>query len=155
MFETLAIHSLPYGWKSEIRSAFWAVTVEFTYWRSYIWLTLYKVNAFEDQKTQFVDINLTVFRPVHVWWQKRYWNFAEYNQQYTAFHNLFISVRCSTCFRRFFRPSSGWAPDNGRKNRLKHVGCLTEINWETWHLVGCILRIYLRCTDLWMSNNLC
>ena len=28
--------------------------------------------------------------------------FAEYNQQYAKFLNLFISVRCSTCFRRFF-----------------------------------------------------
>ena len=33
--------------------------------------------------------------------------FAEYNQQDATFHKLFISVRRSTCFRRFFRPSSG------------------------------------------------
>ena len=33
--------------------------------------------------------------------------FAEYNQQDATFHNLFISVRRSTCFRWFFRPSSG------------------------------------------------
>jgi len=33
--------------------------------------------------------------------------FAEYNQQDATFHNLFISVRCSTHFRRVFRPSSG------------------------------------------------
>ena len=61
--------------------------------------------------------------------------FAEYNQQDVTFHNFFISVRRSTCFRRFFRPSSGaqnctysvrywsdsylllyvqfWAPDDG------------------------------------------
>jgi len=32
--------------------------------------------------------------------------FAEYNQQDATFHNLFSSVRRSTCFRRFFRPSS-------------------------------------------------
>jgi len=30
--------------------------------------------------------------------------FAEYNQQTATFHNLFISVRRSTCFRRVFRP---------------------------------------------------
>jgi len=64
-----------------------------------------------------------------------------------TFLNLFISVRRCTCFRRFFRPSSGaqnctysvrylsdqyltlyvqfWAPDDGRKNRLKHVERLT------------------------------
>ena len=33
--------------------------------------------------------------------------FAQYNQQDATFLNLFISVRRSTCFRRFFRPSSG------------------------------------------------
>jgi len=31
---------------------------------------------------------------------------AEYNQQDTTFHNLFISVKRSTCFGRVFRPSS-------------------------------------------------
>ena len=30
--------------------------------------------------------------------------FAEYNQKDATFHNLFISVRRSTCFRRVFRP---------------------------------------------------
>jgi hypothetical protein len=76
--------------------------------------------------------------------------FAEYNQQDATFHNLFISVRCSTCFRRFFCPSPGaqnctysirywsdkyltlyvqfWGPGDGRKNRLKHVEGITEIN---------------------------
>ena len=78
--------------------------------------------------------------------------FAEYNQQDAKFLNFFLSVRRSTCFRRVFRPSSGaqnctheynvrylsdqylkpyvqfCAPDNGRKNRLKHVERLTEMN---------------------------
>jgi len=34
-------------------------------------------------------------------------SFAEYNQYDTKSLNLFIYVRRSTCFRRFFRPSSG------------------------------------------------
>ena len=33
--------------------------------------------------------------------------FSDYNQQDATFHDLFISVRRSTCFRRVFRPSSG------------------------------------------------
>jgi len=33
--------------------------------------------------------------------------FAELNQQDAAFHNLFIAVGRSTCFRRVFCPSSG------------------------------------------------
>jgi len=86
--------------------------------------------------------------------------FAEYNQQDAMFHNLFISVRRSACFRRFFRPSSGvqnctysvryWsdkyltlyvqfcATDDGQKTRLKHVERLTEIN-KLWNLVSCWL----------------
>jgi len=79
--------------------------------------------------------------------------FAEYNQQYTKFLNLFISVRRSTCFEQCFRRSSGAlncmysvrhlsdhqelktahtlqfrAPDDRRKHRSKHVERLTEIN---------------------------
>ena len=34
-----------------------------------------------------------------------------------------------------------WAPDDGRETRLKHVVCVTEIEWETLHLVGCTVRI--------------
>jgi len=33
--------------------------------------------------------------------------FAEYNQQDALFHNLFLSVRLSECFKRLFHPSSG------------------------------------------------
>jgi hypothetical protein len=86
--------------------------------------------------------------------------FAEYNQQDAMFHNLFISARRSTCFRRFFRPSSGaqncsysvrylsdryltlymqfWAPDDGRKTRLKRVERLAEIN-KLWNAASCFL----------------
>jgi len=86
--------------------------------------------------------------------------FTEYNQQDETFHNLFISVRRSTCFMRFFRPSSGaqnctysvrcwsdkyltlyvqfWAPDDGQKNCMKHVERLTEIN-KLWNPVSCWL----------------
>jgi len=86
--------------------------------------------------------------------------FAEYNQHDATFHNLFISVRRFTCFRRFFRPSLGaqnctyrvrywsdkyltlyvqfWAPDDGWKNRLKHVERLTEIN-KLWSGASCWL----------------
>jgi hypothetical protein len=32
---------------------------------------------------------------------------VKYNQQDATLHNSFISAKCSTCFRRFLRPSSG------------------------------------------------
>ena len=47
--------------------------------------------------------------------------FAEYNQQYAKFLNLFISVRCSTCFRWVFLPSSG------AQNCTYSVRCLSEL----------------------------
>jgi hypothetical protein len=31
----------------------------------------------------------------------------KYNQQNGTLHNVFIPVKCSTCFRRVLRPSSG------------------------------------------------
>jgi len=86
--------------------------------------------------------------------------FVEYNQQDATFHNLFISVRHSTCFRLFVRPSSEaqnctysvrylsdqyltlyvqiWALDDGRTTRLKHVERLTEIN-KLWNVASCWL----------------
>jgi len=86
--------------------------------------------------------------------------FVEYNQQDATFLNLFISVRRSACLRQFFCPSSGaqnctysvrylsdqnlmlyvqfWAPGEGRKNRLKHVERLTEIN-KSWNAASCWL----------------
>ena len=115
-------------------------------------------------------------------------NIFKYNQQDATLHNLFISVKCSTCFRRFLRPSSGaqkivytasgtlsdlycylprqwqvvvkvwqstlcciysfWAPDDGRRNRLKHVEHFTEIN-KLCNVASCwlYLKIRYRCTD--------
>ena len=95
---------------------------------------------------------------------KPYRKFVEcvfkHNQQDTTLYNILYYCQCSTCFRRFLRPSSGaqnrtrsigylleltfqlthdsskkqkkldkypmlrvrfWAPDDGRRNRLKHV----------------------------------
>ena len=93
---------------------------------------------------------------------------SAYNQQDATFYSLFISVKRSTCFRRVFRPSSGaqnciysvrylsdqyltlyvqfWAPDHGRKNRLKHVERLTEIN-KLRNVASCLLysEIAVQC----------
>ena len=104
----------------------------------------------------------------------------KYNQQDATLHNFFISVKCSAYFGRFLRPSSGapkplprqwqvavkvwhstrcciysfWAPNDGRRNRLKHVEHFTEINKlcnvaSRW----LYLKIRLRCTDPWTSER--
>jgi hypothetical protein len=50
---------------------------------------------------------------------------------------------------------SFWAPDDGRRHRLKHVEHFTEIN-KLCNVVSCwlYLEIYLRCsTDPWTSGS--
>jgi len=44
--------------------------------------------------------------------------FSQYNQQDAMFHNLFISVRRSACFRWVFCPSSG---AQNCKNRVRYL----------------------------------
>ena len=51
--------------------------------------------------SRVTDCSLDVHGSVHC---KRIF---KYNQQDATLHNLFISVKCSTRFTRFFRPSSG------------------------------------------------
>jgi len=50
---------------------------------------------------KYTNVNLTFIGPCIASM------FAKYNQQDATFHNLFSSVRSSTCFGRFFHPSSG------------------------------------------------
>ena len=125
---------------------------------------------------------------------------SKYNQQDATLHNLFISAKCATCFRRFLRPSSGaqnciysigyfvkplllppttvagsskgltkypmlyisskgltkypmlyiqfWAPDDGRRNRLKHVAHFAEIN-KLGNVASCWLymKIFIWSSD--------
>ena len=108
--------------------------------------------AFPQKNILRTVLSITFMRTLSV--------FAEYDQQDVKFHNLFISVKHSTCFRRVFRPPSGaqnctysvrywsdkyltlyvqfWAPDDGRKNRLKHAERLAEVN-KLWNLASCWL----------------
>jgi len=67
---------------------------------AFSWFVLYNYITMDGEKYKRV-INLTFIGPciANI--------FADYNQQDATFHSLFISVRRSTCFRRFFRPSSG------------------------------------------------
>ena len=55
--------------------------------------------------------------------------FAEYNQQDEMFLNLFISVRSSTCFRRFFRPSSGAQNCTYSVRYLSDQYCYQLLDW--------------------------
>ena len=84
--------------------------------------------------------------------------FPEYNQQDAKFHNLFISVRRSTCCRRVFSVhhkalktantglTNTWHCKcifellmmDGKKPRLKLVDRLTDIN-KLWNVASCWL----------------
>jgi len=106
------------------------------------------------QSDNFTDVSedyaASIFRADHWWRQHNHWQYSQSTTKKTQRFTQFISVRRSTGFRRFFRPSSGaqnctysvrylsdqyltlyvqfWAPDDGQKNRLKPVERLTEIN---------------------------
>jgi len=104
------------------------------------------------------------------------------------FLDLFISINCSTCFRRFFRPSSG-AQNCTYSTQLRSISstiaagssigltipdavCTVLCSWwwaqeppetcraiyrnkqieKTLHLVGCTVKVHLRCTDIWTSK---
>jgi len=69
--------------------------------------------------------------------------FAAYNQQDAAFHNLCISVRRSTCFRRFYRPSSG------AQNCTYSVRYLSDQNWHLLNVERC-----LNVASCWLSNEI-
>ena len=101
--------------------------------------------------------------------------FTQYNQQDATFHNFFISVRrctfqtvfpftrssklhiqCQVFVRPILLPAASlagltlyvqfWAPDDGRKNCLKHVQRLTEIN-KLWNVASC----WLYCANIILS----
>jgi len=59
--------------------------------------------------------------------------FAAYNQQDATFHNLFISVRCSTCFRWVFCPSSGAQNCTYSIMYLSDQYCYLLLAWPVMH----------------------
>ena len=64
-------------------------------------------------------------------------NITNKMQRYTVY--LFISVKCSTCFRRFLRPSSG------AENCIYSIGyfvkiyCYLSLSWKRWNSVPSLL----------------
>jgi len=59
--------------------------------------------------------------------------FSEYNQQDAKFLNLFISVRRSTCFRRFFRPTPGAQNWTYSVRYWSHNYCYLLLTWMIWN----------------------
>ena len=71
---------------------------------------------------------------------KRNMALTEYNQQAATFHNLFISVRRSTRFRRFLRPSSGAQNCTYSVRYLSDQYCYLLLALLGWN---CILLVVL------------
>jgi hypothetical protein len=67
-------------------------------------------------------------------------------RQWQVAEKVWQSTRCGIY--------SFWAPDDGRRNRLKHVEHFTEIN-NLCNVASCwlYLKIRLRCTDQWTPND--
>jgi len=56
--------------------------------------------------------------------------FAEYNQKDATFLNSFVSVRSTTCFRWFFRPSSGAQNCTYSARHLSDQCCYLLLAWS-------------------------
>jgi len=74
---------------------------------NYIYMCAVKQYYMLDVKNTLVKSIILCHRLHHLQCCVLTEEFIEYNQQDAVFHNFFISVRCSTCFRRFFCPTSG------------------------------------------------
>jgi len=55
---------------------------------------------------------------------------------------LFISVRCSTCFRRVFRPSSGAQNCTYSARYLSDQNCYLLLAWPGWNYSANILAMH-------------
>jgi len=60
--------------------------------------------------------------------------YSEYNQQDVTFLSLFTSLRRSTCFRRFFRPSSGAQNCIYSVRHLSDQYCYLLLAWTGWNI---------------------
>ena len=70
----------------------------------------------------------------------------KYNQQSATLHKLFISVKCSTCFRRFLRPSSG-----AQKLYIQH-----RVLYQTFSAgVPSLPRQWQVTEKVWQSTRCC
>jgi len=78
---------------------------------------------------------------------------AQYNQQDATFHNLFISVRRCTCFRQFFRPSSG-AQNCTYSVRPAKLAAGSSIGLtNTWHCM-CSFELLVNGKTVWNVQRL-
>ena len=57
---------------------------------------------------------------------------TKYNQEDANLHNLFISTQCSTCLRRFLRPSSGAHKCTYSIGHLSKLYCYLPLSRMSW-----------------------
>jgi hypothetical protein len=57
----------------------------------------------------------------------------KYNQQDATLYNILYCFQCSTCFRRFFRPSSG-AENAHTASGICQACLLLPLAWVSWQL---------------------
>ena len=70
----------------------------------------------------------------------------KYNQQDATLHNLFVSVKCSTCFKRYLRPSSGAQTVYTASGTLSNCNDLVKYNYNSAAL---FLKVLLFIVLFW------
>ena len=80
-------------------------------------------------------------------WYKRLWIriklqfkffcLFKHNQQDATLHNGIQYYKCSTCFRRFLRPSSGAQNCINSRGHLSRFYCFLPLVWVSWDWFAC------------------
>ena len=60
----------------------------------------------------------------------------KYNKQDATLHNLLISVKCATCFRRFLHPSSGAQNLYIASGTSSNLYCYLALSWKRWRSIS-------------------
>ena len=124
--------------------------IQLWYWWDEHWPTKYlKIcSTFVTAQMNYSMRSLTFIGPCIVN------KFPKYNQQDATFLSLFISARCSTCFRSSFRPSPG---AQNRTHSIRHFSdhcCYLLLAWTRWNKCLMLCVQFWAPDDGWKKNRL-
>jgi len=80
-------------------------------------------------------MRVAVANSVQIQTEKIELNYIKQNQQDATLHNGIYYYKCSTCFRRFLRPSSGAQSSIHSIGYLSSFFCFLPLSWVRWNLV--------------------
>ena len=88
------------------------------------------VKTWNTERRQFVKTSTELWRS---WYRASLMYPSKYKQRDATLYNNLYCCQCSTCFRRFFRPSSG-APTVYTASGICQACLLLPLVWVSWRL---------------------